>query len=122
MTLIYWNLALPRHISVGSGWLVGLLLDVIRESLLGQHALGLAVVAYLSVTLHPQIRVFPLWQQAIVVAALLALYKALLLWVYGITGQAPGTPAYWTPVVTSAALWPWIFVFMRHIRRRSYLG
>jgi rod shape-determining protein MreD len=56
MVLIYWGMALPHRIGIGVGWGVGLLLDVGRGGLLGQHALALAVVAYLTaanLSTHP---------------------------------------------------------------------
>ena len=40
MVLIYWCMALPHRIGIGVGWTVGLLLDIGRGALLGQHALA----------------------------------------------------------------------------------
>ena len=45
LTLIFWCLALPDRVSVGSGFIAGLLLDVLTGTLLGQHALALSLVA-----------------------------------------------------------------------------
>lgn len=122
MTLIYWSMALPRHFSVGVGWGLGLLLDVAKGTVLGQHALGFAVIAYLSNRIHQRVRVFPLWQQAITVGALLAVYLLPVLWVHGITGHAPGTWLFWAPLVSSMILWPWLFVLLRDVRRRWCLA
>jgi rod shape-determining protein MreD len=54
LVLAYWCLALPQSIGVLSAWIIGLLLDVMHGSLLGQHAFGLAVVAYVVVIYHQQ--------------------------------------------------------------------
>ncbi|MFP4682854.1 MAG: rod shape-determining protein MreD [Ectothiorhodospira sp.] len=118
MTVLYWNMALPRRVGVGTAWLAGLLLDVARGALLGQHALALALIAWIAIRLHQRIRVFPVWQQAISVGGLLSLYLLLILWVDGITGQAPGTGLHWAPLVTSALCWPLVFVLLRGVRRR----
>jgi len=118
MVLIYWCLALPQRVGVGIGWSVGLVLDVLRGALLGQHALGYAVMAYLSLKLHRRIRVFPLWQQALSIMVFIALHQLLVLWVLGIIGQSQGTWSYWLPTLSSALLWPWMFVGMRGVRRR----
>lgn len=118
MVLIYWCLALPQRVSVGYGWLAGLFLDVLRGALLGQHALGFAVIAYLSVKLHRRLRVFPLWQQALSVSVLVALEQLLVLWIQGMIGQAREGAAYWLPSIVSGLLWPWIFVLLRRLRRR----
>lgn len=122
MTLIYWSMALPQRVSIGIGWGMGLLLDVTKGALLGQHALGFALLAYLSVRLHQRIRIFPPWQQAVSIGAMLALYLLLMLWIYGITGEAPRTWLYWGPLITSILLWPWVFAILRDIRRRCRLS
>lgn len=121
MTVIYWCLALPRRVGTGYAFVLGLLLDVAKGALMGQHALGLTVVAYLTLRLHQRIRVFPLWQQALSVGAMLAIHLLIVLWVYGATGQAPNSALYWAPLSTSVLLWPWVFILLRDIRRRSGL-
>ncbi|HHC71469.1 MAG TPA: rod shape-determining protein MreD [Thiotrichales bacterium] len=118
LVLIYWTMALPHRVGVGVGWIVGLLLDVLQGTLLGQHALGLATLAFVTYNLHQRVRVFPLWQQALTVMLFLALYQLLLLWFDGITGRPPRGWEYWIPSLTGMALWPWIFVVLRDLRRR----
>jgi len=86
LVLIYWCMALPDRIGVGYGWFAGLLRDVLKGSLLGQHALALAVVAYLTLKLHQRLRVFPPWQQAMVVLVMLVFLQVLILWFDGIIG------------------------------------
>lgn len=117
MVVIYWVMALPQRIGVGIAWIAGLVLDVAVGTLLGQHALALAVVAYMTLNLHQRLRVFPLWQQAIVVFFFCVMYSVINLWVRGITGTAP---ALWTvllPSFTTALLWPLGFVVLRFMRR-----
>ena len=62
ITLIYWAMMLPRTWSVGSAWLIGLVLDVAQGTLLGQHALALCVVVFVTVRMHLLMRVFPTGQ------------------------------------------------------------
>lgn len=119
LTLIYWCIATPERVSVGTGWVVGLILDALFGSLLGQHALALTVIAFLTVKLHLQLRMFPRWQQAVSVLILLAIGQLLVIWIRGIVGQAPGTIAYWTPSIVGMVAWPWLFVVLRDVRRRG---
>jgi rod shape-determining protein MreD len=117
LTLLYWAIALPHRVGVGTGFSVGLLLDVLTGTLLGQHALGLSVVLFIAIQLHLRIRVFPLWQQSLGVLVLLLVEHLLDLWVIGATrGDAPGLD-YWAVPVIGALLWPWIFVTLRQVRR-----
>jgi len=118
MVLIYWCLVLPSRINVGIGWLMGLLVDVLTASLLGQHAMALAVVAFITVNIHLQIRVYPIWQQALSVFVLIALSQLLVIWVKGMIGAAPQTWLYWSSSMVSAFVWPALFILLRNMRHQ----
>lgn len=118
LVIVYWCMALPQRVGVTIAWFTGLLLDVLKGALLGQHALALTVIAYVALNLHQRIRVFPLWQQSLAVLMLLALYQLLVLWFDGITGQPPKTWSYWMPSLAGMVLWPWLFIILRDLRRR----
>jgi rod shape-determining protein MreD len=118
LVVIYWCLAVPERMGVGVAWVMGILLDVISGALLGQHALALALVAYVALKLHRQTRLFPVWQQAFMVMLLIIMEQMLNLWVQGVIGQPPRSWKYWLPVLTSMLLWPWVFFLLRDLRRR----
>ncbi|MEN8176937.1 MAG: rod shape-determining protein MreD [Pseudomonadota bacterium] len=117
LVLIYWNMAVPSRVNVFSGWLTGLLLDVMTGTLLGQHALGYAVVAYVVSAQHRRLRLFPLWQQTLFVAGMLMLERALTYTVAGVVGELPDA-RFWIAPAVGLVLWPWVFVIMRDIRRK----
>ena len=116
--LIYWVMALPNRIGVGLGWVVGLLLDVTTGALLGQNALALSLLAFLTLQLHQRLRIYPLGQQAMSILMLIALYQMLVVWVRGIIGFPPETWLYWMQSFTSMLAWPLLFVMLRGIRRQ----
>lgn len=118
MTLTYWCLAAPHRVGVAIGWSLGLFLDVLTGTLLGQHALSLALVAYIALYFHQRVRVLPLWHQAISVFLLVVLDESIGLWVKGIQGLGRQGGAIWSPALISAVLWPWVFVILRDIRRK----
>ena len=118
LVLVYWCMAAPERVGVAVGWTAGLFLDVMTGTLLGQHALGLSVVAYIAHRTHRRVRVQPLWRQGVTVFGLVFLYQALVLWSNGIRGIPVMTPAYWTSPLVSMLLWPWMFAVLRVIRRR----
>ena len=118
LVLLYWCMALPTRVGVGTAWTLGLLLDVLKGTLLGQHGLGLAVVAFLMLKLHQRIRVYPLWQQALSIGMLLTLNQLFMLWVNGILGRPGIDWSYWIPSLIGMILWPWIFILLRDLRRR----
>lgn len=117
LVLIYWCLALPHRVGVGSAWLAGLVQDVLSGTLLGQHALGLSVVAFTTIKLHLRIRIFPMWQQSFTVMVLLLLERLLYLWIIGATNQVIPSLWYWMPALTSSLIWSWIYIILRDIRR-----
>ncbi|WP_018865863.1 MULTISPECIES: rod shape-determining protein MreD [unclassified Thioalkalivibrio] len=121
LVLIYWAMAFPTRVGILTAFVAGLLLDTLMGQLLGQNAIALAVIIYIVLQIHPRLRVYPVWQQMMVVAILIALYKLLALWPQGITGFPPDRITYWAPVITSALLWPLIFFLLRDVRRRWLL-
>lgn len=117
LVMLYWAIALPHRVGVGSGFIAGIILDVLTGTLLGQHALGLSVVTFVAIQLHQRIRVFPFWQQSLGILVLLVIEHLLALWVTGATrGNSPGL-IYWSVPLIGALLWPWVFVTLRKVRR-----
>ncbi|MFP6682467.1 MAG: rod shape-determining protein MreD [Gammaproteobacteria bacterium] len=119
LVLAYWCLALPQRIGVVIAWCIGLLLDVMHGSLLGQHAFGLALVAYIVVIYHQQIRVYPLFRQALVIGSLIFIYTTLMLLIYNFLGSMRYGYDYLAVSITSALLWPWVFIVLRDFRRKT---
>jgi rod shape-determining protein MreD len=119
LVLVYWTMALPRTIGVGIAWFVGLYMDATLGTLLGQHAAGYAITAYISMRFHQRTRVYPLGQQALAVGLMLLPYMSLTLWAKGIRGQAPDTWLYWAPLLSSMLVWPLLFLILRKIRRQA---
>jgi rod shape-determining protein MreD len=118
LVLIYWCIAAPERISVGTGFWVGIVLDTLYGSILGLHALAKSLTAFIAVKTHLKMRMFPRWQQAVAVCVLLLLNQLLVLWIRGMLGKAPSTFSYWTPSIVGMVVWPWLFVILRDVRRR----
>lgn len=113
LAVTYWCLAQPQRVGVGVAWLLGMMLDAVQGVLLGQHALGMTLIAYFVVKFHQRIRAYPLWQQLLIVLVLIVLYKLLTLWIMGILGRSPDTWLYWSSALSSMLLWPWLSSILR---------
>jgi len=118
MVLIYWCMALPERVGIGISWMLGILLDVQQGAVLGQNALALAIIAYITIKSYQRLRVFPLIQQAIIVCCYVMIYQLLVLWIKGMIGVPPAAWTFWMPAVTSMVLWPWLFIILRDVRRK----
>ena len=116
LTLIYWAMMLPRTWSVGSAWFVGLLLDVAQGTILGQHALALCIIVFITVRFHLLMRVFPMQQLTATIFALLALYQFVLFWINGVAGIDVAPVYYWAPVITGTVLWPVVTMLLSGMR------
>jgi rod shape-determining protein MreD len=122
LVLVFWAMTVPRSYSVGIAWLIGIVLDVAQGTLLGQHALALCVIVYITVKFHLLMRVFPLSQLTATVFALLALYQFLLFWINGVAGVTAPAIHYWGPVVAGTIAWPFLSIPLSGLRYRVQTG
>lgn len=118
LTLIYWVMALPHRVGITWAFLLGILADVMLGTTLGQHALGMSVLAYLVGQTYLRLRLFPLWQQSLALLPLLLLERAVSLWGMGLAHLPMPGAAFWIPPFVSVLLWSWVFILLRDIRRR----
>ncbi|SET63618.1 rod shape-determining protein MreD [Thalassotalea agarivorans] len=118
VVLLYWAMAIPVRVSVGTAWVMGLLLDILLGSLLGVHAIALMVPVFIAAVNCQKIRNFSVWQQALVVGVLSALQHLLVFWLQFVFLDVVFLPAYLYPVVTTVIIWPWAFLLLRNIRRK----
>ncbi len=119
LVLIYWALELPRSVTLGLAFSLGLLMDVLLSSLLGLHALQWVLLVFLVTQYSSRIRFAPIWQQAITVFLLLLSERLILLIVLIFTGEQVFNMQLWMPALTGALLWPWLFLLMSRLRQRE---
>ena len=122
LTLIYWAMMLPRTWSVGTAWIIGIVLDVAQGTILGQHALALCFIVFITVRFHLLIRVFPMQQLTATVFAILALYQFVLFWINGVAGVAAPPVNYWGPVISGTLFWPVVSLLLSGVRLRVQHG
>lgn len=119
LALLYWCIQAPRYVGVGVAWTVGLVMDVVDATLFGQHALAYAVLAYGAEFFRRRVLRFPLWQQAVQVAALLMACAGLVLAVRMIGGAPLPRWTYVVPPLVGALLWPLLSVVLQWPQRPS---
>lgn len=116
--LISWALAAPDRIGVTTAWIVGLLTDALTARTLGQHALAYTLVIYLCLRIQPRLRFYPLAQQSLLVALLLAASRFFVFWTQGAKGPEIHDSRYWLPVVSGLLAWPLVHNTLDFLRRR----
>jgi len=117
LVLLYWCIREPRYVGVGTAWFVGLIMDVADATVFGQHALAYAVLAYAADYFRRRVLRFPLWQQAVQVAALLMLCAMIVLLVRIVGGAPLPRWTYAVPPLVGALLWPVLSVLLQYPQR-----
>ncbi len=117
LVLIYWAMVVPSRVAIGTAWCTGLLVDLLCGTLLGEHALGYAIVIYFINRMHIRLRMYPVMQQAVSVFVFVLMYQFIIYCIQGFIGELPSSRLYWMSSLTSMLLWPWLFVLMRDCRR-----
>jgi rod shape-determining protein MreD len=118
LVLVFWCVREPRLVGLGEGWLLGLVIDVGNGVLLGQHALAYSLLAFASISLSRRILWFPLWGQALHVAALLLFAQAVTALVRLAAGaEFPGWTLAVGPLI-GALLWPVVTTILLMPQRR----
>ncbi len=122
LVLIYWALAMPGRTPIALGWFTGLLVDILTFGIPGAHALSKAVLVYISASLATRIRVFPIWQQSIVVILLVGVETVILILIGYLAGELIAGLHLWTAAVVAGLVWPAVFYSLRRARRLTTLG
>jgi rod shape-determining protein MreD len=118
LLVIYWSLSAPRFAGLSFAWIMGLAVDLLSGTILGQHALAFLAVAYPTHKLQLRMRVYPISHQTLTVFMLLAWYQFVVWWIDGIVGPGITTWRRWLPVLTGALLWPVLVAVLDTWNRR----
>ena len=77
MTVIYWIIALPHRAGVVLAWVSGLTMDTLVGNFVGQFACSFVIISYFVLQFYQRLRMFSVWQQAILVSGLIILHRGL---------------------------------------------
>lgn len=122
LTLVHWALVIRDRISLITVFAIGLVIDALYGSLMGQHALGFVLVTYLAVRLSLRMTPEAFFQQMALLFAILGLYMLVNLWIQSVTGGS-GLRGwlYWAPLFSSLLIWPVYHSLLGyfHIQRKA---
>jgi rod shape-determining protein MreD len=112
LLLIFLSINLPKQFNLGYAFVFGLIIDVIKGALLGQHALAMTVIVFMTTKYHLQLRIFPKFQLMAIILIILFLYHFISFWINGVAGISTEIQDYWGPVITSSIVWPITYEIM----------
>ncbi|HET8850483.1 MAG TPA: rod shape-determining protein MreD [Marinobacter sp.] len=118
LMVFYWTFRAPAQFGILMAWCLGLLLDVLESTPLGVNALGMALVAFLVLTIHQRLRMYPLPQQCLMVFLLLGINQMLVHFLKQLLGSEIGGFSYLWPALISALVWPVVCGLLDQINRK----
>jgi rod shape-determining protein MreD len=116
-----WCLIDANRVNIGIAWLSGLLIDILQNNTLGEHALIFALSAYCIVKFGARIRFFPFWNQWVVVTVLIWGGHLLRFETQTLLGNLSHNALYWLPALSTTLLWPWTFSLLKGWQRNKKL-
>jgi rod shape-determining protein MreD len=122
LVVIYWCLTNPERFGPGVAWTCGIVMDALHGTLLGQNALALLLISSLALRFRLQVRIFPIAQQSLTVALLLAVHTFVLIWIDGVADADIGGFTRLWPVLVSTFAWPFVVLGLDHVRERNGNG
>lgn len=116
--VFYWTFRAPAHFGILVAWCLGLLLDVLESTPLGVNGLAMAVIAFLVLTIHQRLRMFPIPQQAAILFLLLGINQMIVHFIKQMLGGDEAGFTYLWPAATGALVWPVVCLLLDNLNRK----
>ena len=118
LVVMFWCVSSPSQSRIAMAWCVGLLMDLLTGTLLGQHAFIYSTIAYLGLKFSRRLRQFPLLQQILLILLVSIVNLLLQYIIMTLYGVRPTSWMYWLPCVTNAIVWPWICILLQEFSEK----
>lgn len=113
--VLFCQLHQPKFFNVWSAWLIGLFLDSLLGTPLGQNAFIFSLISYLGAYFRNKLLQKPFILQMLKIMLLVGLAQGLTLWFHAMVGQKPYSWVYWSSTLSSTLIWPIIGSFLHLI-------
>jgi len=112
VVLVFWAVHQPLRVGIGTGFMLGLLVDVHQGALLGQHALAYTALCFLAVGIHRRLLWFSITGQMAQVLGLFVAAHLLTLLLRLAAGDAPPGWSMLLAPLLETLLWPVVSVVL----------
>ncbi len=113
LVIIFWIIMAPQKMGITSAWFIGLLVDVLTGSVLGEHAFVFTILAAIVSRYQRRLYFMSAWQQSMGILLFIIIYRILLLIIHGMLHSVELDAWFWMPAVTSMLFWPMLFWLLR---------
>ncbi|GGI91546.1 rod shape-determining protein MreD [Legionella impletisoli] len=108
LLILYIQFCIPVYFNVGLIFVLGLCLDVLLGSVIGEHIFALLLTAWLASGFSRRFTFFPIGQQMLLIMILAMIYQSILLLTNAFLGYAYLSLTVLCSSLLSLMLWPWI--------------
>ena len=119
LVIIYWSIYAPHAGGIFAPWLAGIALDVFKGEVLAQNALAIALIAYVTMSLHQRLRNQTLVQQSLFVFLMLMVNEVVVWGIEGWSGHSVASSWRWIQPMIGAMLWPFIALLVGRTHTRT---
>ena len=110
-----FTLFFPYQFNIGWAWLTGLFIDVLTNSLLGEHAFSFVIIIFFVGQFYQRIKLFPLHQQTLFILVLSYLNQCYLFVIQSMINAPPTSDYFWWMPWASVLIWPWFVTLLLRI-------
>ncbi|GBU09128.1 rod shape-determining protein MreD [Gammaproteobacteria bacterium] len=115
MMIIFWAYMPYAHFHIIYAWGIGLLVDILLGSLLGQYALIFTICAFITKKSYVFLKERNLFQQTLCLMGCFYVQALLIAWINGMLNYpSPYGKLLFIPALLSTLLWPLFFNMMRN--------
>lgn len=120
LVLAFWALREPRVPVLVAAFVCGVVLDVLFNSVLGQHALATVLIIYGIIKLREVFVLSALWQSTVTLIPVWVVYGFLMFWIDGVTKHNSDPWLRWSPIASTTLFWPVVYLVLdSYVRRRQ---
>lgn len=119
--LLFWVITLPLQCGVGLAWIVGILMDLITGTPLGEQAIIFVLLTYIILKIHSYIAHFSLLQQAVFIAIFSFFNIILEGLILGFAGHGTHIALHSLSAITTAIIWPLLFLILDKFQPRVFI-
>lgn len=107
MFILYVQFFLPRYFRVTWVFLLGLSMDVLLASVIGEHAFAMLLTSCLAATKARRFHFFSIAQQMILIALFCSIYQLIIVLIDASLGYNNGIWLAMGTVFVTMIIWPW---------------
>ena len=112
--VLYIQCLLPNYFNVTLVFLLGLCLDVLLSTIIGEHAFALIVTTWFAAGKARRFRFFAMVQQMLLVGLFSGVYQLIVYLIEAFVGYHNAPWMIVGPAVLSMFFWPWIRLLLTH--------